>query len=101
MRKDKLCMEKPVITQKLVLKPTQTYVTATQNFPTQAQFQHQSDFEHKNFVTVFFGTTQKIIMIFLKFPKYCLKECQNFRQACIKGWVLFEAKIFSKINRQI
>jgi hypothetical protein len=34
--KDKLCMEKPVITLKLVLKATQISVAAIQNFPTQA-----------------------------------------------------------------
>jgi hypothetical protein len=50
LRKDKLCMEKPVITQKLVLKTTQILVAATQNFPTQDRFQHKSDFEKKIFV---------------------------------------------------
>jgi hypothetical protein len=34
-------MKKPVTTQKLVLKTTQICVAATQNFPTQAQFQQQ------------------------------------------------------------
>jgi hypothetical protein len=43
-------MEKLVIAQKLVLKITQICVAATQIFPTQARFQHKSDFEHKNFV---------------------------------------------------
>jgi hypothetical protein len=46
LRKDKLCMEKPVITQKIVLKIKQICVASTQNFPTQARFQHKSDFEH-------------------------------------------------------
>jgi hypothetical protein len=46
LRKNKLCMEKPVITQKLVLKITQICVAATQKFSTHAQFQHKSDFEH-------------------------------------------------------
>jgi hypothetical protein len=45
-------MEKPVIKQKLVLGITQICVAAAQNFPTQAWFQHKSDFEHKNFVCV-------------------------------------------------
>jgi hypothetical protein len=39
LRKDKLCMEKPVNTQKLVFKITQSSVAATQNFPTQARTQ--------------------------------------------------------------
>jgi hypothetical protein len=36
--------------QKLVLKTASFFVAATQNFPTQARFQHKSDFEHKNFM---------------------------------------------------
>jgi hypothetical protein len=52
MQKDKLCIKKPVITQKLVLKITQICVAATQIFPTQARFQHKSEFEDKNFVCV-------------------------------------------------
>jgi hypothetical protein len=41
---------KPVITQKFVLNITQICVGASENFPTQAQLQHKSDFEHKNIV---------------------------------------------------
>jgi hypothetical protein len=44
LRKDKFCFEKPVITQKIVLKTTQICVPLTQNFPTQARVQHKSDF---------------------------------------------------------
>jgi hypothetical protein len=51
LRKSKLCMEKPVITQKFVLKITQICFAATQNFPTQARFQHKSDFERQRRVT--------------------------------------------------
>jgi hypothetical protein len=54
LRKEKLCMEKPVITQKLVLKITQICFAAVQNFPTQARFQHKNDFEQKNFVRELF-----------------------------------------------
>jgi hypothetical protein len=36
-----------------VLKITQICVATTQNFPTQARFQHKSDFEHKNYVCVY------------------------------------------------
>jgi hypothetical protein len=50
LRKDKLCMEKPVSTQKLVLKRIQICVAATQICQHQARFQHKSDFTLKNFV---------------------------------------------------
>jgi hypothetical protein len=52
-------MEKPVITQKLVLKITQICVAATQNFPTLARFQHKNDFEHKNFVCATEASTKR------------------------------------------
>jgi hypothetical protein len=52
LRKDKFCMEKPVITQKLVLKITQICSAAIQNLPTHSRLQPKSDFEHKNFVCV-------------------------------------------------
>jgi hypothetical protein len=54
LRKGKLGMEKPVITQKLVLKTTQICVTATQKFSTQARFQHKRDFEHNSFVCLLY-----------------------------------------------
>jgi hypothetical protein len=44
LRKDKLCMEQPVITQKFVLKTTQICVAATQNFPTPGSILTQERF---------------------------------------------------------
>jgi hypothetical protein len=47
-------MEKPVITQKRVLKIIQICVAVTQRFPKKAQFQNKSDYEHKKNTDKFF-----------------------------------------------